>query len=254
MTTTTTMTVATARMIGRDRQALIGMLVFPVVFLLAFSVFDMDILGQAFGAPGGESGVPYFDFVIPGILAMNVMQFSILWTAGGVTRYREMGVLKRLAATPMRPLAFIGGQVAGRAAFAMILGLIILVGARLLGASVQGMPLMVGLVLLGNLVFVSVGFAVAGRSGSVDAATTLSSLITMPMSFLSGAFFPIESMSTRMQTVVEWLPLTPLLRAMREVALTGAGLADIAPDLLKTAAWLPLMVAIAAATFRLTDR
>jgi len=253
MSTTLSMVSATLKMIGRDRQSVVGMIVFPVVFLLAFSAFDMEILGASFGA-SGTGGLAYFDFVLPGILAMNVMQFSVLWTAGGVTRYREVGVLKRLAATPMRPVSFIAGQVVGRAVFAMILGVVILAGGRLLGAQVRGLGLMILLVLVGNLLFVSVGFAVAGRASSVDSANTLGSLITMPMSFLSGAFFPTDSMPELLQTIVEWLPLTPLLEAMRAVTLEGAGILDIAPSLARAAIWLPALIAIAAATFRLTDR
>jgi ABC-2 type transport system permease protein len=254
MITTAAMTVATARMIARDRQTLVGILAFPVVFLLAFSVFDMEILGRSFTGEAGTGGLAYFDFVLPGILAMNVMQFAVLWTAGSVTRYREMGVLKRLAATPMRPLSFIVGQVIGRSMFAMMLGAVILTGGRLLGAEVHGIGLMLALVLVGNLLFVSAGFAVAGRATSVDSATTMASLVTMPMAFLSGAFFPVASMSAGMQSFVDWLPMTPLLRAMRSVALEGAGLVDIGPDVLQAAAWLPVLVALAAATFRLADR
>jgi ABC-2 type transport system permease protein len=242
-------------MIGRDREALIAMLMFPIIFVVVFSLFDMQLLGTAFDASGSGDGTAYLDFVLPGLIAMNVTQFSVLWTAAGVTRFRELSILKRLSATPLRPISFISGQVAARSVMAVILGLVILVGGMLLGANVAGsIPLIVGLVILGNLVFVSLGFAAGGRASSVDAATTMGSLLTMPMSFLSGVFFPIEALPAWMQSVVAWLPLTPLLEAMRAVALDGAGVSDVSGDLVKLLAWLPVMLVIAAATFRFSER
>jgi ABC-2 type transport system permease protein len=245
---------ASLQMIGRDRQALIAMLSFPLIFVLAFSLFDMQLLGTALTGDA-DGGYAYFDFVLPGLIAMNVMQFSVLWTAAGVTRFREMSILKRLAATPLRPIGFISGQVVARAMFAVVLALIILGGGILLGAAVVGgIGLIVLLVVLGNLVFVSLGFAAAGRASSVDTATTMASLVTMPMAFLSGVFFPVEAMPEFMQQAVEWLPLTPLLDAMRAVSLEGAGFGEIAGDIGALLAWLPVMLTVAALNFRFSER
>ena len=255
MQATFTIARSSLRMIRRDRESLVAMLLFPIIFVVVFALFDMRLLGSAFTGDATGEGFAYLDFVLPGLIAMNVTQFSVLWTAAGVTRIRELSILKRLSATPLRPMVFIAGQVLARSVMAVILALVILFGGMLLGANVAGnIVLIVGLVVLGNLLFVSLGFAAGGRAKSVDAATTIGSLVTMPMSFLSGVFFPLEALPSWMQGAVEWLPLTPLLNALRAVSLEGASFGDVAGDTVKLLAWLPAMLGIAAVYFRFSER
>ncbi len=125
----------------------------------------------------------------------------------------------------------------------------------LLGAQVNGNWLFIlVLAAMGNMIFLSAGFAVAGRAGSVDAATNLAGLLTIPLMFLTGLFFPVETMPTAMQNVVEWLPMTPLVEGMRRISLEGASLTDLGSQIAMLGAWVAVTFALARASFRFGER
>lgn len=247
-TDTLAFTYASLKMQLRDREALVGLALAPLLFIVAFRLFDIPIQGIP---PDAD----YFDFVLPGLLAMGLMQLLMVGVAGSVARYRELGILKRIQVTPVRPLAFIGGQVGSRLVLAVLkLGLMIGLGL-LLGATVRGnVGSLLLVATLGNLVFLILGFAVAGRADTVDAANNLAGLLTVPLMFLSGMFFPLEAMPDALQTVVRYLPITPVIEALRRISLEGAGLGDVTGELLVVVAWIPLALVLARASFRFGDR
>ena len=98
---------ASLKMLLRSRLALASMLAFPVLFVVAMSLFDLRFETM----PGVDVDGNYFDFVLPGLLAMGLMNFALVGIAAAVTRFREMQILKRITATPLRPSSFIAGQV-----------------------------------------------------------------------------------------------------------------------------------------------
>ena len=110
------------------------------------------------------------------------------------------------------------------------------------------------LAAMGNVVFLAMGFAVAGRADSVDAATNIAGLITIPLMFLTGMFFPVEAMPSFMQSAVDWLPMTPLIEGMRMIALESASLADLGSQLALLGAWVVAAFAIARLNFRFGGR
>lgn len=112
MRSTLTMFRASLLSIVRDRQTLIGAMMFPTIFLLAFAAFDIGLTEGAIGTGGG--GIDYFTFVVPGILAMASVQFSVFWTSGSYARMGETKVLRRLEATPIPRGAFLAGQLSAR--------------------------------------------------------------------------------------------------------------------------------------------
>ena len=247
--------IASLKMLLRDRAALLAAAIFPVLFLLVFSLYDLSI------APGGDLGVgtaagslDYFDFVLPGMLALGLMNFTMVGMAGSVARFRETKVLRRLTAAPVSPSAFIAGQVIARLVVSIAQVLLLLGLGVALGASVVGNPLwLLALALLGNLTFLAFGFALAGRAPSVDAANNLAGLATMPLMFLSGMFFPLESLPSAMRTVADLLPITPLVEAMRAVALQGVGLGDVRVELVQLAIWAVVGFGLARLSFRMSD-
>lgn len=121
---TTDLTVASLKMLVRDRTALIGAAIFPVVFLLVFSLSDLSLTpAGAFAvdpspAPASRA-VDYSDDVLPGLLGLGVMNVTMVGIAGSVARFRETKVLRRLAASPVPPAAFIAGQVLARLVIAL---------------------------------------------------------------------------------------------------------------------------------------
>jgi ABC-2 type transport system permease protein len=236
-------------MLVRDKTAFLMALIFPVVFVLAFAVFDVS-----FSAEGALPDGDYFEYVLPALLAIGLMNFAMVGTAASVARYRELKILKRIVVTPLPSSRFIIGQVGARLVLAVVqTGLIMIVGLLVGGSLGSGWPLLFVISTLGNLIFLSLGFAIAGRVGSVDAANNMAGLATTPLMFLSGSFFPIDSMPGWLQPAADLLPLTPLINSMRAIALRGAGIADIGSELALIAAWIVLGLGLARLTFRFNE-
>jgi ABC-2 type transport system permease protein len=249
MQTTLTMFRASLLSIVRDRQTLIGAMIFPTVFLLAFAAFDIGLTDGGIGTSGG--GVDYFTFVVPGILAMSSLQFSVFWTSGSYARMGETKVLRRLEATPIPRGAFLAGQVMARLIIVAVQASIVIGVGVLLGASIAGNPvLMILLTIVAATTFLSVGFAIGARASNVDSANMMAGMTVMPLVFLSGAWFPISGLPGWLESVMEVLPLAPLLEAMRAVAIQGAGIADIGGNLAQVAMWIPVTFAIAVVAMR----
>jgi ABC-2 type transport system permease protein len=249
MNPTTQLFANTVKMLVRDKTAFMMALVFPVVFVLAFAVFDVT-----FSADGALPGVDYFEYVLPALLAIGLMNFAMVGTAASVARYRELKILKRIVVTPLPPSRFIVGQVGARLVLAAIqTGIIMIVGVLVGGSLGPSWPLLFIISTLGNLIFLSLGFAIAGRAGSVDAANNTAGLATTPLMFLSGSFFPIDSMPGWLQPVADALPLTPLIDSMRAIALQGAAISDIGTELALIGTWIVLGLGLARTTFRFTE-
>lgn len=235
---------ASLKSLLRDRQSVVGALMFPLIFLLAFSAFDVSLTAD--GIESGDGGVDYIDFVLAGILSMAALQFSVFWTSGSYARMKETGVLRRLQATPISMGSFLAGQILARLLVAAAQAAIVLGVAALLGATIIGSVVWVILLaVVAAAIFLSLGFAIGARASGVDAAGIMAGITVMPLVFLSGAWFPVTTMPGWLETIVNWLPLAPLMDAMRDIILHGASLTDVAGDLAVVAAWVPIMFAIA---------
>ena len=253
MRQTIDLTRASIRMLLRDSEAFFLAALAPILFLLVFSLYDQSITAGGDLAPGAGSGaIDYFDFVLPGMLAMGLMNFTMVGIAGSIARYRETQVLRRLTATPVSPMAFITGQVLARLGVSVFQVLLLLAAGVLLGGTVVGNPLsVVALAVLDNLTFLALGFAVAGRAPTVDAANNLAGLATLPLMFLSGMFFPLAALPGGVRVFAEWLPITPLIEGMRAIALEGTSLTALGSELSLLAGWVVLSFALARLSFRM---
>jgi len=186
-----------------------------------------------------ERRIRFFDFLLPGILAMTVMNSGLNGLTWVVTEYRQRLVLKRVLATPVHPLIFIGGLVARYAATNLVqLAVIVLVAVWIFNAVIVGDLLtLTALAILGTLVFVGMGLAVSTVSRTAESANLLGSALSFPMMFLAGTFWPREFMPAFLQPVISALPLTPLVEVMRGVAARGESLGAYWTGLLYLAAW-----------------
>lgn len=242
--------------IVRDRQLIVGSIASPVIFLLAFAAFDLNLAAFDLNLDGSElnttgKGVDYYDFVVPGLLAMTAMEFAVGWTSSAYARFKETQVLRRLAVTPMRPAAFLAGQVAARILVSAAQAVAVVTLAWCLGANYEGNPLLlILLTLLAGITFLALGFAIGARASSVESAQVLTGIIVMPLVFLSGAFFPLSGLPDWLESTVAILPMAPLLDAMRTVANDGGDLRDIAGELLIVVAWIPATLAVATIALR----
>lgn len=183
---------------------------------------------------------------------MNMM-FSCLFGVGYVVvRYRKNGFLKRLRATPLRPIEFIIAQVASRLSLIILITAVIYTGTHLfLDTRMEGSYFALLLIaILGAASMVSLGLMVAARVSSEELAGGLLNLITWPMMLLSGVWFSLEGASPLVQNAAQIFPLTHILDSSRAVMLDGASLIDIAPNLAALALMTAVFLGIGATFFR----
>jgi ABC-2 type transport system permease protein len=198
----------------------------------------------------------YFEFLLPGLIALSIMQMSVFSVAFAFAQYKEKGVLKRLLATPMNPLAFVSANVITRLVVAVLQTAIFLaVGILLFKAHVIGSYLLVLLcVILGALMFLGLGYTISGLSKTVETVPALANLIVFPMLFLGGTFFPVSNMPTWLQSFAKYLPLTYFSSALRDVMTKGAGLSDIYKDIIGMVIWGIILIFLATLTFSFQEK
>ena len=196
--------------------------------------------------------IRYVDWVIPGILSMNIM-FSALFGVGYViVRYRKNGMLKRLKATPVSAFEYLSAQVVSRLILIMIITIFIFYGTNFfIGYAMHGSHLNLFLVFaLGAFSMVSLGLIVAARITSEETAGGLLNLISWPMMFLSGVWFSLEGTNPMMQKLAEIFPLTHLTAAARAIMIDGANLLDVSYHLIILAIQSLVFLIIGALLFR----
>ncbi len=196
--------------------------------------------------------VRYADWILPGILGMNMM-FSCMFGVGYViVRYRKNGFLKRLRATPLSAFEFITAQVASRMVLIMLITVFVYTGTHLLlDTRMEGSYFTLFLVgLVGAISLVSLGLIVSARVTSEELAGGLLNLINWPMMMLSGVWFSLEGTGEAFQKVAQVFPLTHILNSARAVMLDGATLSDVAPSLLALTALSAVFLTIGSAIFR----
>lgn len=215
--------------------------------------------GMAVRASGiGGISANRLDYVIPGILATAIMWLGI-FAAIPLVQQREQQVLRRLAVTPVSRFRLVSAQVLSRLLVSLLQAAFILAAARL----VFGVPIgsrfsspwvavfgLAGLVVLGSLAFVAIGYAVAALSATQSGAHAWAQLLTMPMLVLAGVFFPLTLMPGVLVGLAAVLPLTYLADALRQTVLNGQHFASIPVDMAALAAWFVVPLAVAVRFFR----
>ena len=199
-----------------------------------------------------EKGSRYIDFLIPGLLGMNLMGTGIWSLAFSVTTARNRRILKRLIATPMRKSHYLAAQIFGRLGF-LVPEIVILVGAGwlLFGVAVRGsLALLLAASLLGAMTFCGMGLLIASRVSTIEGASGLANLVMVPMWIASGIFFSSERFPDAVQPLINLLPLTALNQALRGIITEGKGLPGIAPQLAIVALWGIASYAVALKIFR----
>jgi ABC-type polysaccharide/polyol phosphate export permease len=214
---------------------------------LARAVVD-DVLQRADGRADAttvadarvvEPGSRYIDFLVPGLLGLNLMS-SGMWGIGYViVEMRTRKLIKRLLATPMKKRDFL-------IAFALMRGLFLLGELPLLigfswlafHVGVRGsLATLLGCATLGSLAFAGLGLLTASRAQNTQTANGLINLVQMPMIMCSGVFFSSARFPPLVQPIIRALPLTALNDALRAVMVDGAGVAEVARPMAIVTAW-----------------
>jgi ABC-type multidrug transport system permease subunit len=199
-----------------------------------------------------ETGSRYIDFLVPGLLGMNLMGGSI-WSMGfAIVDARRRKLMKRLIATPMPRHYFLLSFLLSRLVMLIVeVGGFIAFGVLVFGVPIRGsLFLLAGICVLGSLAFGAIGLLLSSRVRTVEAASGLMNLTMLPMWILSGVFFSSQRFPDAAQPIIAALPLTALNDALRATMLQGAPLTQIAPQAGVLAAWLLVCFPVALKLFR----
>lgn len=199
-----------------------------------------------------EKGSRYIDFVVPGLLGMNIMGGGIWGLGFAIVEARRKNLLKRLVSTPMRRAHYLASFLFSRFVF-LILEVAVLVGSAALffDVPVRGSLLQLFVVcLLAALAFGGLGLLIASRARTIEGVSGLMNLTMMPMWVLSGVFFSSANFPQVAQPFIKALPLTATNDALRATMLQGAGWMAVAPQVGVIVTWLVVTFTVALRIFR----
>ena len=206
------------------------------------------------GVTSSEPGSRYIDFLIPGLLGMNLMN-SGMWGIGfALVDMRQRKLLKRFVGTPMRRGDFLLAIMTSRLILMVIeIGLLLIFGVIFFHMRVLGSVLSIALLGgLGSLTFGGIGLLTASRAQKIESISGLINLVMMPMWIFSGVFFSYERFPAVIHPVIKLLPLTALNDALRASILEGTPLLQQWPRLLILALWGGISFVLALKWFRWT--
>jgi ABC-type multidrug transport system permease subunit len=197
-------------------------------------------------------GSRYIDWLVPGLLGMNIMGTG-LWGVGfAIVQARTRKLLKRLVATPMSRAEYLASHVLSRLLF-LTLETVVIVGFAWIAFDVAvhgAIAALAVLALLGALSFGGLGLLVASRARTIEGVSGLMNLVMMPMWVLSGVFFASSNFPDVMQPFIQALPLTALIDALRGVVNEGLSLRALSGEVAILIAWGVLPFALALRLFR----
>jgi ABC-type multidrug transport system permease subunit len=199
-----------------------------------------------------EPGSRYIDFLIPGLLGMNLMG-SAIWGMGfTIVDARRKKLIKRLIATPMPRHYFLLSFLLSRILLLIIeVGVLLGFGAWIFHVPVRGSLVQFALLcLLGSLCFSALGLLLASRVKTIEAASGLMNAVMMPMWIASGVFFSALRFPDVVQPLIKALPLTAVIDALRANMLQGSNLVQVAPEIVVMGIWLIVCFGLAVKLFR----
>lgn len=194
----------------------------------------------------------YFDFILPGILAMTIMQLGIFGVSFTFVSLKASGALRRIQATPVHPRIFIFAQAMTRLVITLLtLSILLGLGIYFFNFHMVGSFAEFGLTaVLGILVFLGIGFGIAGWAKDENQVAPVANIIQLPMLMLSGIFFSRDNFPAWLKSITDYFPLTYLGDALRHVANEGMHLTQLSGDMLGLSIWAVVIFAIAVYVFR----
>ena len=193
----------------------------------------------------------YLDFLLPGLMAFTLMQLSIAGSGYNIIEFRRKGILKRLFVTPIRPNDFITAIVLARTTIVLTqLSVLIMFAILVLDVQIIGnFAAFYFVVILGTFIFLNLGFCLGSIAKTQQAGIMIGNIVIFPQIFLSGVFYPIESMPELVQPIAYVLPLSFVSTGMRDIANEGVSLLAIMPSLIGIAVWLVVSFVLATRLF-----
>ncbi|MDH3283983.1 MAG: ABC transporter permease [Acidobacteriota bacterium] len=201
-----------------------------------------------------EKGSRYIDFLIPGLLGMNLMGTGMWGIGFSIVMSRSKQLLKRMVASPMRKTDYLAAQMLGRLVFLVLeVGAIVIFAVLVFGVPLRGsLPAFAAVCVLGAMTFAGLGLLVASRARTVEGVSGLMNIVMLPMWICSGIFFSTSRFPEVMQPAVQALPLTAVNDALRAIMLDGATLASQSAELAVIVFWMTASFVAALVLFRWT--
>jgi ABC-type multidrug transport system permease subunit len=199
-----------------------------------------------------EPGSRYIDFLVPGLLGMNLMGSAVWGMAFGIVDARRKKLIKRLMATPMPREYYLLSFALSRLVLLVVeVGAVLGFAVLVFQVPVHGSLIALGLFcVLSSMSFCALGLLIASRVQTIEAASGLTNAIMMPMWICSGVFFSAQRFPNVMQPLIKALPLTAVIDALRANMLQGATMAQLAPQAGVLSAWLVVCFFVALKLFR----
>jgi ABC-type polysaccharide/polyol phosphate export permease len=199
-----------------------------------------------------EKGSRYIDFLLPGILGLNLMGTGIWGIGFSIVNARLKKTLKLMVATPMRRSDYLLSQMLSRFVFLIVeVGLILAFGVAAFQVPIRGsLGALAAVTVLGALCFAGLGLLVVSRAKTLEAASGLMNLVMVPMWLLSGVFFSSARFPNAVQPLIRALPLTAVNDALRAIMLEGRGLASLPAELTVIVLWGLVSFGVALKIFR----
>ena len=199
--------------------------------------------------------IRYIDWVIPGVIGMNIMFGALFGVGFVIVRYRRSGYLKRLNATPLKPVEFILAQLVSRLFIVVFLAVaIFMVSKWILGFAMNGSYWDLLLVtILGSLSMIALSLVMTARVSSEELAGGLLNLVSWPMMLLSGVWFSLEGSHPVLQYLAQLFPLTHMLDAVRAITIDGQGLSDLTQPIIILSLMSVVLIAVGAYLFKWSD-
>ena len=235
------------RLFWRSYEAAFFTFALPIVFLI--------LLGSVYGDERIE-GVGGSTFLLAGLLGYGVVATAFAGLAISLVVRRESGVLKRVRGTPLPTGVYLGATIASTlVVIALQVAAQLVVGIAVLGAERPAEPLaFAGALLLGAVAFAALGLAVTGLVRSAEGSSAVVNAIYLPMVFISGVFFSVESLPGFLEAVASVSPLTYLLELLRAVFVGGDGVSASSAEVAVLAGWGLVGAVLALRTFRWEPR
>lgn len=200
-------------------------------------------------------GERYVEFLVPGIIAMTIMQLGIFGTSFALVNNREKGILRRVMATPAKSWQFVLGNMAARLVISFFqTAILIVVAVVAFDIQFQQWGLLVLLALLGNVIFLALGLFVSGLAKTVETVPILSNLFVFPMLLVGGIFFSTDAFPTWLKAIVDHLPVAPLAELLRNTVSAEFSIAQLWSRWLALLVWVVITVVLAAKFFKMQEK
>lgn len=197
-------------------------------------------------------GLTQFDYTFSGILGFTLLSLGIFGPTTVFPRLKQRGVLRRYNTTTLKVWQYFMGNVISNA-FIGFLALVVmfLTAVLLFDLNMRGNYLnLIAIVVLGTTMLFGIGLALGGWAKNENQAAPLAQLVTLPMMFLSGVFFPTFLMPEFLQSITKFIPLTPIIDSVRLIITENASLLQLQPQLLVMAVWTIVIYFVAFRVFR----